>query len=386
MGNESSTANTAANQSAAEKTGLTGVGTSSSAEADFVRKRMMQMEAKFKAAQPQPPPVEQNAPESTETTQETTEEANPEAPDAVHSQTNEQEGEPTAEEKAKDAKRKLAPEDLDELTDEDIRELAEKGKSGLLKRIAELTAKRKSAEEQLAAIKAEKQKSQEDPLKPKVDVPNPFAALDSLEKLQDKAKEIDAVIEEAEELLWNSEHLGAEDIVATFDGKEFTKAQVRGILRQNQKARKDFLPARLSQIQESQQRKVMRDQYLAQAKVELAWLEGDDNDVRKQFEALRESPVLAKAIKSVPELEPYLDYMVAHASNSMFNRKIIPIDSKPRPMPTPNNPPSGGMARAEQPNSRLAKSLKDAESRFKQTGSSDDFAAMRAAKFATRMK
>lgn len=381
MGNESSMANAAANKSAVDETGVTGVGTSFDHEADFVKRRMAKMEQRMKAALP-PAPKADEVP--AEPTTEATEQGEPEAPEPVLSKSDKQEEQPTAEEK--EAKRKLAPEDLDELTDEDIRELAEKGKSGLLKRIAELTAKRKAAEEQLAALKAEKQKPQEDPLKPKVDIPNPFAALDSIEKLQEKAKEIDAVIDEAEELLWNSEHLGAEDVVATYDGKEFTKSQVRAILRQNQKARKDYLPARLAQIQEAQQRKAMREQYLEQAKAELEWLAGEDNDVRKQFEVLRQSPVLTKAIKSVPELEPYLDYMVAHASNSMFNRKIIPIDSKPKVSPMPNNPPTAGAARSEQPSSRIAKSLKESEQRFKQTGSPDDFAAMRAAKFAARMK
>jgi hypothetical protein len=95
--------------------------------------------------------------------------------------------------------------------------------------------------------------------------------------------------------------------------------------------------------------------------------------------------VLEKAVKKVPELEPYLDYMIAHASNSLFNRKLIPIDAKPRPAAKPNNPPSGGMARSEQPASRIAKSFKEAESRFKETGKADDFAKMRAAKFASRM-
>lgn len=377
MGNETSTANAEADQSSVAKIGVTGVGTSSMAEADFVRKRASQLEAKMKAALSPAPKAEENAPESTEPAQESTP---PETPDEVLSKT-----EDTDDKATQEAKRKLAPEDLDELTDDDIRELAEKGKSGLLKRIAELTAKRKAAEEQLAAIKAQAL-PKEDPLKPKSDAPNPFDKLETLEDLQAKAKEIDGVIDEAEELLWNNEHMGAEDIIATFDGKEFTKAQVRAILRQNQKARKEHLPARLTQLQEAQQRKQLREQYLSQARTELEWLAGEDNDVRKQFEILKDSPVLKKAVKSVPELEPYLEYMVAHASNSMFNRKIIPIDSKPKPTPTPNTPPSSFGARAEQPTGRIEKSLKDAESRFKQTGSPDDFAAMRAAKRAARMK
>lgn len=371
MGNENITANAEADKSSvANQPGITGVSNTSSVEVDFVRRRMAQMEAKMKAVLPPASKAEDEPPpETTDSASESTED--------VPSQ------DQTQDETTPEGKRKLAPEDLDELTDDDIRELAEKGKSGLLKRIAELTAKRKTAEEQLAALKAQ-QAPKEDPLKPKRDVPNPFANLATVEELQAKAAEIDAVIEEADDLLWNNEHMAADDIIATFDGKEFTKAQVRAILRQNQKARKDFLPARLAQLQEQQQRKTLREQYLGQAQQELEWLAGEDNDVRKQFEALRQSPVLAKAVKATPELEPYLDYMVAHASNSMFNRKIIPIDSKPKVTPTPNNPPSGGVVRSEQPASRIAKSIKEAEARFKETGDPDAYVQMRAAKFAAR--
>ena len=133
MGNETSTANATADQSVVDKKpGLVGVSTSSSVEADYVRSRIVQMEKRAKAAQPPPEVVPETESETEQSTEST---------DEVLSQEN------TETESTPEAKqRKLANLDIDELTDEDIRELAEKGKSGLLKRIAELTAKRKSAE------------------------------------------------------------------------------------------------------------------------------------------------------------------------------------------------------------------------------------------------
>ena len=118
-------------------------------------------------------------------------------------------------------------------------------------------------------MKAEKQTQKEDPLKAKRDVPNPFADLATVEELQNKAQEIDAVIEEAEELLWNNEHMAADDVIATFEGKEFTKSQVRAILRQNQKARKDHLPSRLAKFKKTCSAKRLKNNTLRKHKLSL---------------------------------------------------------------------------------------------------------------------
>jgi hypothetical protein len=375
MGNEIITGKAEPVKSSAESNGVTGIGTStSSAEYDFIKRRTEKMEAKIK---------ESSQPTETQSQEQGGESQNTEE---VLSQDDKQESE-QPETAPESAKNKLGDVNIDELTDEDIRELAEKGKSGLLKRIAELTAKRKQAEEQLAAIKAEQAKQPVDPLKAKEsDIPAEFKKLGTIEELQAKASEVEQTIEEAEELLWNNEHMGVDDFILTVNGKEYTKAQVRAALRTNQKIRSKVLPARLAEIQESQSRKTLRNQYVEQAKKELEWMTGQDNDTKVQFEALKESPVLKKAVASTPELEPYLEYMVAHAANSMFNRKPIAIDSKPKPALQPTNSPTSGAARAEQPESRLHKSLKDAASKFKTSGREDDFVALRAAKMAQRMR
>lgn len=376
MGNEIITDNAESVQSSAEKNGITGIGNSSSAESDFIRRRTEKMESQMRQVLPKP--EEPEAPVAEEETEKTEE---------VLSQDDKQEAEETETAQEAAPKRKLEDIDIDELTDDDIRELAEKGKSGLLKRIAELTAKRKAAEEQLAAMKAEQSKKQEDPLKAKAEeIPAEFKKLSTIEELQAKASEVEQTIEEAEELLWANDHMGADDVILNVNGNEYTKAQVRAALRLNKKIRNKVLPARLAEIQEAQARKALRGQYFEQAKKELDWLSGEENDTKVQFEALRESPVLKKAVQSTPELEPYLDYMVAHAANSMFNRKPIPLDSKPKPAIQPTASPTTGAARAEQPESRLQKSLKEAESRFRSSGKEDDFVALRAAKMAKRMR
>jgi hypothetical protein len=192
------------------------------------------------------------------------------------------------------------------MSEQDLRELAEKLGSRAVARYGELTAKRRQAEEQLNALKQElvKRDTQKDPLETKKIENNPFGDIDTVEKLQAKAKEVDEAIEWAEDILWHNEHLGAEDIVATIDGKDYTKAQVRKVMRDSQKARKDFLPAQLAEVNARQNRVAVKQQFSEAIKTELNWMQGDDNDVRKQYEILKESPLLKKAMESVPDLEP----------------------------------------------------------------------------------
>ena len=271
------------------------------------------------------------------------------------------------------------------MSEAELRELADKLGSRAVARFGELTAKRKQAEEQLNALKQElaNRESQKNPLETKRIENNPFADIDSVEKLQGKASEIDEAIEWAEDVLWTNEHLAADDIVATVDGKEITKAQVRKVMRDAQKARKDFLPAQLSELQARQQRAAAKQQLSEAIRTELDWMQGEDNDTRKQFEILRESPLLKQAIKAVPDLEPYMEYMVAHAANSIYGRKPV---NETRPSAR-INPPSiqvSSSAQSEQPEPRAAKAVKDIQQRFSTSGATQDFIALRALQHSKR--
>jgi hypothetical protein len=293
------------------------------------------------------------------------------------------ENEPVSQEEADVLSKKEI--DLESMSEAELRELADKLGSRAVARFGELTAKRKHAEEQLNALKQElaNRESQKNPLETKRIENNPFADIDSVEKLQGKASEIDEAIEWAEDVLWTNEHLAADDIVAIVDGKEITKAQVRKVMRDAQKARKDFLPAQLSELQVRQQRAAAKQQLSEAIRTELDWMQGEDNDTRKQFEILRESPLLKQAIKAVPDLEPYMEYMVAHASNSIYGRKPV---NETRPSAR-INPPSiqvSSSAQSEQPEPRAAKAVKDIQQRFSTSGATQDFIALRALQHSKR--
>jgi hypothetical protein len=293
------------------------------------------------------------------------------------------ENEPVSQEEADVLSKKEI--DLESMSEAELRELADKLGSRAVARFGELTAKRKQAEEQLNALKQElaNRESQKNPLETKRIENNPFADIDSVEKLQGKAREIDEAIEWAEDVLWTNEHLAADDIVATVDGKEITKAQVRKVMRDAQKARKDFLPAQLSELQARQQRAAAKQQLSEAIRTELDWMQGEDNDTRRQFEILRESPLLKQAIKAVPDLEPYMEYMVAHAANSIYGRKPV---NETRPSAR-INPPSiqvSSSAQSEQPEPRAAKAVKDIQQRFSTSGATQDFIALRALQHSKR--
>ena len=276
--------------------------------------------------------------------------------------------------------------DLDDMSEEDLRELADKLGSRAVARFGELTAKRKAAEERLIQLEA-RLKEKPNPLETKKVENNPYGNLDTIEKLQQKAAEVDQVVEWAEDLIFESDGYGADDVVTEVEGKEWTKKDVRQSLLRARKAQKTFLPDQLSKVQLRAEGEVLTKQFDSQAKQELSWLEGDDNDLRKQFEATVGDERFKK-LKSVlkresPDIAAQLDYWFAHATNSIHGRKLVGVSKK---SPTLNPPKTGNPASAqsEKGMGRTAKALKELEARFKETGNARDFAALRKLKMSNR--
>lgn len=336
-------------------------------EQDFLSSRIAKLAPKAKPSEAKP----KSPPEPEPSKSETSADANP------------KEGVPT-EEKASKA---VLSKDVDELTDEEIAELAEKGKSGLLKRVAELTAKRKLAEERLAQMQAAAQQASQTMPEAKVEN-NPYADIKSVEQLSTKATEVNEVIEWAEEVLDRADGVSSDGIVATVDGKEYTKSAIKETLRRARKARDKYLPAQFKEIHEEVNRSNLEQAFKQQARKELPWMEDDKNEVRQRFEAMTGDPRLKKLRTTVPELAPQIDYLIAHAANSMFGRRTIETEDKPLPRATtpltPPSTPSSSAAAPERTESREERSVKDIESRFQKSGKPDDFVALRAAQISKR--
>jgi len=217
--------------------------------------------------------------EAEEVIEQETEEVIEESVDTEEAETSEESSEQS--ETSEDVLSQL---DLDEMSEDDLRELADKLGSRAVARFGELTAKRKAAEEKLTQLEA-RLKEKPNPLETKKVENNPYGNLDTIEKLQQKATEVDQVVEWAEDLIFESDGYGADDVVTEVEGKEWTKKDVRQALLRARKAQKTFLPDQLSKVQLRAEGEVLAKQFDTQAKQELSWLEGEDNDLRKQFEA-----------------------------------------------------------------------------------------------------
>ena len=241
---------------------------------DFAQRRIGELTPGTEQPQEQEP---QEDPE--QETEEGTEEASEES---VNTEEEEASEEPS--EESQESEDVLSQLDLDDMSEEDLRELADKLGSRAVARFGELTAKRKAAEEKLTQLEAQL-KEKPNPLEAKKVENNPYGNLDTIDKLQEKSAEVDQVVEWAEDLIFESDGYGADDIVTTVEGKDWTKKDVRQALLKARKAQKTFLPAQLKQVQAQEQGEKLTEQFNQQAKKELDWLDGNDNDLRKQFEA-----------------------------------------------------------------------------------------------------
>jgi len=328
--------------------------------ADFVSRRLGQQKEE----------TQEEAP-IVEATDEVTEEAEVESTEAevneeiVAEQTKEPQG-------SEDVLSQL---DLDEMSEDDLRELSEKLGSRAVARFGELTAKRKAAEAKLKEMEALLQNN--NPLETQEVANNPYASVDTLEGLQEKAKEVTEVIEWAEETLFNADGYGPEDVVTEVEGKELTKADVRKSLLNARKARDKYLPAQLQAVQRVQQSHQLKEAFDAQAEQELNWLQGEDNDVRKSYEAMIGDPRFnSLREKADPEVAAQLNYLIAHAANSIYGRKLV----KETPRNTTLTPPKTAGTAASQSEKTVGKSvkaLKNLDQQFRQTGNKSDFITLR---------
>ena len=361
MTDEIATANAEADTNSVDSTNIS--------VADLANRRLGQMQTETES--------------QVEEVEEATEEVNEEATEEVAEETQE-ESEETTKEQSEDVLSQL---DLDDMSEEELRELADKLGSRAVARYGELTAKRKAAEERLASLEASL-KEKPNPLDaPKKVENNPFGNLDTVEKLQDKAEEVNGIVEWAEDVLFESDAYAADDVVTEVEGKEMTKAEVRKALLQARKAQKTFLPDQLRVLQTQAQSEQTAQAFEAQAKQELEWLQGEDNDTRKQYEAVvgdkRFKELKKVLMKEAPDIASQLDYWFAHGVNSIYGRKPV-VDKKVSPK---LNPPKTGNPSAAQPEKtegRTAKAIKELQARFKESGNPRDFAELRKLKMASR--
>ena len=317
------------------------------------------------------------APNSPEQPKEEPKEVVPNEPEEPKEEVKQEEPSPSPEEPKLEEEQKVLSKDydLESMSESELKELAQKLGSKAVARFGELTAKRKAAEEQLETLKAEIAKREESSFEAKVSN-NPYANINSKEDLDAKYQELTEVMEWAEERLDRAEDLAAEDVVTNENGREYTKRELREVVKRARKARDVYIPDQGKQIQLFKNRAELKQALGEKAKTELSWLQGEDNDVRKQYEVLISDPKLKAVEKALPDLAPRLPYLLAHAANSLYARR--PAETKPAARLSPPSPVVSQGAESSKPETRQSKALNDLSTRFNKSGSYKDFKAIRA--------
>lgn len=337
----------------------------------FLSRRIASLQGKKEPAQP--PPAEPQA------------EAKPEAaPETQPVETPTAEATAEQKEQAK-AEEVLSKLDLGSMSEAELNELAEKLGSKAVARYGELTFKRKQAEEKAAALQAELARISQgaQAATPKVEN-NPYASVEKLDDLAAKRQEAADAVEELEEVLFKASDLSINDIAATIGGKEYTKVEIRQALSDARKARDKYIPAQIAEVQAREARKQFKTALESKLKEELPWVAGEDNDVRKAWQSMVGDGLAQKVKKLVPEIEPQLDYLLAHAANSIHGRRTIESFATNQPKVTPPAAQRSVAAPPSRVEARTETVLKDIESRFKRTGSESDWVALRAGKLSAK--
>ena len=261
--------------------------------------------------------------------------------------------------------------DLLSLTTEQIQSLAKKGKSRLLQRIGELTAQKKALEEKIQSQPQVKEVPQDE---------NPFREIQSFDDLKTKYQELEKTLETTDLLLEEYEDYRSDDIILVGD-REFTKQQIKKANRNSREALTKFLPAQQAHLMQVAQWEQLKGQYIAAAEEEVPDIKDETTIVGKQFKDLMSDPLIEKLRKQVPEIGHQIEYLLAHASNSINGgtriKKQPAVGNKLKISPSPS--PFGAGA-AKSSISAKAKGS-DAYTRFEKSGSPEEWVAARIAKY-----
>lgn len=265
--------------------------------------------------------------------------------------------------------------DLLNLSTEQIQELAKKGKSRLLQRVGELTAQKRLLEEKL------QQQATTRPTKEIPQTENPFREINSVEGLLAKHTELEQVLDDTDAILEEHEDYGPDDIITVGD-REFTKKEIRKANRNAREAITKYIPAQEKQIAKIQQLSQMEEHYSAAAKKEVPDILDTESEIGTRFTAMMQDPIVQQVKNQIPELGAQLEYLLAHAANSIFGKgkpriNASAVGSKLKISPS-SSPIGSGAARS---GSGKPKKAAEAYNKFEQSHSVDDWISARIAKY-----
>ncbi len=264
--------------------------------------------------------------------------------------------------------------DLTALTPEEIQDLAKRGKSRLLDRIGELTAKNKAFEAKFADMEASQPVKREIPQDQ-----NPFRELKSFDEIREKWTEVEQTLEQTDILLDDHEDYGPDDVI-TVGSQEFTKRQLRQANRNARDAVNKFLPAQAEQLKKRESYTQATEHWNQQAAKEVPEIQDEESDFGKEYQRLVSSPGVAKFKEAAPEFAVDVGYIMAHALRSIKGQikpKVPKGAGKKLKVKPPASPVGAGAARQ---GAKPSSPIEDLKANFERTGSESDFVAYQTAK------
>ena len=265
--------------------------------------------------------------------------------------------------------------DLLSLSTEQIQELAKKGKSRLLQRVGELTAQKRLLEEKLQS---------QAPAKPTKEIPqneNPFKEISDPKELLAKYGELEQVLEDTDAILEEHEDYGPDDIITVGD-REFTKREIRKANRNARESITKYIPAQEKQIAKVQQLSQMEEHYTAAAKKEVPSILDSESEVGSRFNAMMQDPIVQQVRTQIPELGAQMEYLLAHAANSIFGKGKSRINSAAVGSKLKINPSSSPANSATvRSGSNKPQKAAEAYNKFEKSHSVDDWISARIAQY-----
>lgn len=101
----------------------------------------------------------------------------------------------------------------------------------------------------------------------------------------------------------------------------------------------------------------------------------DENEVNTKYKDMLNDERLKGLDKFNPEVSAQLPYLLAHAANSMYGRKLIKDEPRTGRLVPPSSTPA--LAKSEKKTPAAVKNLQNASSQFLQSGKKNDFIRLR---------
>ncbi len=258
--------------------------------------------------------------------------------------------------------------DLDNLSEEESRELAKSLNASAIKRFGRLTAQKKALIAEKAELEAQAQQAQQAQTTelPEFLKDNALHHISDPQALAKEVEQMTTLIEWAEECMDNEvqyDDNGNEYLVKDGD-KTYTKSELKRIRTNAKKILRKDAPARQKWIQE-------RTQADQQATQTFEFLGEPESDDYKLFMQVKQSPLYKPMVEYLPNSNFALGLMVEgmRAVQARQQQK-----SKPAPKPkAPIASTEAGAARGKTPQSQKKKAVEAAYRKYEKTGSMADY-------------